>query len=95
LRVNHPPNLTIIDFLEPVLFNDAVASVQGGVLTVTVPKEKSGHWAELCTKGSRSELNERRKLADERKDVFMKEVCRGHADWKCERSSLKYCAEPN
>ncbi len=75
LRVNHKPHITIVDFFGPVKFDEAVANIRDSVLTVTVPKASAGQWAALEAAGTRVELNERRKSADERKEKFMKQVC--------------------
>ena len=56
-------------------FDDAVANIHDGTLTVTVPKQKPGSWQQLSAEGSRAELNARRQAADERKMQFMEIVC--------------------
>jgi len=75
MRVNHQPHITIIDFFDFLKFDDAVANVHDGILTVTLPKQNVGTWQKLSAEGSRTELNARRLAADERKAEFEEKVC--------------------
>ncbi len=72
--MNHKPHITIIDFNQLVKFDNAVANIHDGTLTVTIPKQQPGVWQQLFAEGSRAELNARRQAADERKATFMETV---------------------
>ena len=67
LKVNYAPYLTIIDFFDDVVYDQATAVFNSGTLVVKVPKRIAGEWPALSAEGSKSELKSRRDAAAAKK----------------------------